>query len=234
MSAKKRIILLEDEDHIRKGIRLNLEAEGFEVIAFSDGKSALARIDEFQDVVLGIFDVMLPGGMDGFDFCRKIREKYYNFPVIFLSARTRLEDKLAGFQSGGDDYLTKPFDLEELLARVHARIKFLSGTDDKKNSVSIGSFEVDLESGTALHPGEEPIRFNLRELNILRLFVENRGKPISRDLILDTVWGENEFPTNRTIDNYILKFRKIFEPDQQNPRYFITRHGMGYELANEE
>jgi two-component system, OmpR family, alkaline phosphatase synthesis response regulator PhoP len=230
--SKDTILLLEDEPTIRKGIILNLQAEGYHVLDCDDVKSATAILHEYRDKIrLGIFDVMLPGDTDGIAFCRSVRKEGLRFPVIFLTAKSRLEDKLSGFEAGGDDYLTKPFELEELLARIKVRLRKSSG---EAVTTKIGAMTLDLVAGSTVTLSGETVRFNERELNILKLFVENRGFPVSRDLILDRVWGTAEFPTNRTIDNYIVKFRKIFEPDPAEPKYFITRHGTGYELSNEE
>ena len=233
MSVLNKIILLEDEDPIRRGVRLNLEAEGYSVAEYRSAEEALADLGRMGDFSLGIFDIMLPGE-NGLDFCKRLRSSGFRFPVIFLSARSRLEDKLAGFESGGDDYLTKPFELEELLARVRARLR--SGGEEKASDTArIGEFLVDLQAGSARSiNNSETHRFNERETAILRLLIENRGKAVSRSEILDQVWGTAEFPSNRTIDNYIVKFRGIFEPEKQKPRYIITRHGTGYELALEE
>lgn len=198
----------------------------------ADRASAAMR-DEQGDFALGVFDVMLPGAKDGVDLCRALREEGHLFPIIFLTAKNRIEDKLRAFDSGGDDYLTKPFELEELLARVKARMKRPGAA--RQSEVRIGGYVVDLESASARSvSGGKTERFNEREASILRLLIENRGKPVTRDMILDKVWGESDFPTNRTIDNYIVKFRRIFEEDQRHPRLFITRHGTGYELAHED
>ena len=238
MNTKGNIVLLEDEDHLRQGIRLNLEAENLQVEEFADASSALAGIQKGAQFDLGIFDIMLPGEMDGLELCRLLREQNHNFPIIFLTARNRLEDKLEGFASGGDDYLTKPFELEELLARVMARLK-RNGTIQTGSPIQrIGAWELDLagEAGAARpHAGDsrEVVRLNLKETAILKLLLEHRGTPVSRDKILDRVWGGDEYPSNRTVDNHILRFRKIFEPDPANPKFFITRHGLGYELARE-
>ncbi len=200
---------------------------------FEDADHAAAAVrDENGAFALGVFDVMLPGSKDGVDLCRTLREEGHLFPVIFLTAKNRIEDKIRAFDSGGDDYLTKPFELEELLARVKARMKRPAAT---LREVRIGAHVVDLDSATAREIATGKIeRFNERETAILQLLLAHRGRPVTRDKILDHVWGESDFPTNRTIDNYIVKFRRIFEEDQRNPRIFITRHGTGYELANED
>lgn len=226
---KKRILLVEDETGIRNGIQLNLEEEGFVVDAYESGPSAYQSLmKESRDYSLGIFDIMMPGSYDGLELCRKLRTAGFQFPVIFLTARNRLEDKLEGFEAGGDDYLTKPFDLEELIARVKSRFR----PRPDSGNIRIGDYFFDRDAGHARHvQTDELIRFNDRELKILKLLVEHRGTPVSRNMILDAAWGTTEFPTNRTIDNYIVKFRKIFEENPHHPLLFITRHGVGYELS---
>ncbi len=227
-----RILLAEDEDGIRRGVKLNLEADGYAVDDYPDAASALAAaVRRSGRYSLGIFDVMMPGGTDGTELCRQIRAKGYVFPVIFLTAKNRLNDKLEGFSAGGDDYLTKPFDLEELLARVKARLTIRMVSED----IRIGDFVIDLDARTATHTETgDLVRFNERETGILRLLIENRGRPVSRQMIMASAWdAQAESPTNRTIDNYIVKFRKIFEKSPHNPEMFITRHGTGYELSKD-
>jgi two-component system alkaline phosphatase synthesis response regulator PhoP len=234
MTAKRkkiRILLLEDESILRKGIRINLEAEGYEVVEFDRADRAWESFSgEPALFSLAVLDIMTPGRMNGLELCENIRRIRGDIPVIFLTAKNRLGDKLAGFDAGGDDYLTKPFDLEELLARIRARLR----KPVAKRADHVGRFEISIETATIRsEQSGETIRLNERENAILKLLLDHRGKPVSRDRILDEVWGANEFPTNRTIDNFIVKFRKIFEDDPKNPRYFITRHGTGYELADE-
>lgn len=232
----RRILLVEDEDGLRKGIRINLEAEGYAVTEFRDGESALAQLNAAPAFDLAILDIMMPGAVDGLELCRRLREKRLLFPVIFLTARNGVEDKLAGLNAGADDYLTKPFDLSELLARVAAGLRRADWNNSPPDT-RIGEYSVDLGGACArridARDDGDIVRFNERECEILKLLLENRGRPVSRDRILDHVWGTAEYPTNRTIDNYIVKFRKIFEAEPQTPRHFITRHGIGYELAND-
>ena len=221
------ILLVEDEPFLRKGIRLNLEAEGFRVIEYEKADDVLDRQNSFAEIALGIFDIMLPGQTDGLELCKKIRSRS-DFPVIFLTARSGLDDKLEAFQAGADDYITKPFELEELLVRVQARLR---NRVSVAASETIGEFRLDLDSGMATSQSGEVVRFNDREKKILQLLLLNRGRPVHRSDILDHAWSSAESPTNRTVDNYIVKFRKVFEEDPAHPRWFITRHGQGYELA---
>lgn len=229
---KAKILLVEDEPVLRRGIQLNLEEEGYLVDAF---ESAEVLLRERKDLMsesgpfdLAILDVMLPGRTQGIDLCRMLKSRWA-FPVLFLTARSRLEQKLEAFDAGADDYVVKPFELEELLARVRARLKGRRAREGR-----IGRYRIDFSRDLAVHTstGEE-VRLTEKEIGILNLLLEHRGRPVSRDEILDAVWGESEFPTNRTIDNFIVRFRRIFEADPGEPRLFITRHGRGYELAPE-
>ena len=236
---KQSILLVEDEARLRKGIRLNLEAEGYTVRDYANADAALSALQTPQSdrlsFDLGILDIMMPGKADGLELCRQLRARRHFFPVIFLSARNGVDDRIAGLAAGADDYLTKPFDLSELLARVAAGLRRnqwdIRAPEDAQPTL-IGEIRIDLANASAHSPAGESFRFNEREFAILQLLLENRGRPVSRDQILDRVWGTAEYPSNRTIDNYIVKFRKIFEAEPQAPRYIITRHGTGYELAN--
>ena len=224
------ILVLEDEPSLRKGLRLNLEAEGYRVQDFENAEDALTGLRSGTGYGLGILDIRLPGDMDGLEFCRQLRKERHTFPVILLTARGELPDRLAGFEAGADDYLTKPFDLEELLARVRACLR-RSGATQGLVDWRVGDWTVDPESSSATSASGETIRFNEREMNILALLVRQRGRPVPRDEILDVVWGLEKYPTNRTVDNYIVKFRKIFEKDPRHPELLLTRHGVGYELV---
>jgi DNA-binding response OmpR family regulator len=230
---KPRILLVEDEPVLRSGIRLNLEEEGYEVDAFESADRFLAERKSILSVSspydLAVLDVMLPGKIQGLELCRMIRTRW-SMPVVFLTARNKLEHKLDAFESGADDYITKPFELEELLARIRARLRNHSSGRTHR----IGSYRIDFQRDVAIHmeTGEE-LRFTEKEIGILKLLLENRGRPVTRDEILDRIWGTADFPTNRTIDNFIVKFRRIFEKDPSCPVLFITRHGRGYELAPE-
>ena len=225
------ILLLEDDASLRQGMRLNLEAEGYQVEDYSSAELALGGVRAGHRFALGILDIRLPGEMDGLEFCRLLRRERHGFPVILVTARGELPDRLAGFEAGADDYITKPFDLEELLARVRACLRRASPTSEPL-VWRIGDYLIDPAASSATRePDGEIIRFNDRELRILTLLVEHRGRPVRRDEILDAVWGLEKYPTNRTVDNYIVKFRKIFEADPHHPRLLLTRHGVGYELS---
>jgi len=222
------LLLVEDEIALGRTIALNLKRAGYTVELCESAEDALQLLEQNRNFQLSIVDIGLKGKLTGIDLCAKMREKKLQLPVIFLTARDLLEDKEAAFNAGGDDYLTKPFQIKELLLRIEARTRNIPRLPEQ---VRIGDKMLDLAAGRVRGETEE-FRLSEREMLILRLFIENRGKPVSRDIILDRVWGA-EYPTNRTIDNFIVKFRKIFEKDPARPQLFITRHGMGYELTHE-
>ena len=222
------ICLIEDEENIVELIRLNLELEGFTVRSFQNGMRAKEMINEVIQHDLIILDVMLPE-YSGFDLCKDIRA-LSDTPILFLSAKGIATDRIHGLKLGANDYLGKPFDLEELILRIRNLVS--SKTDQKIKSIQIGEVKVNFSSYEAHNNGEIIHVFSKREIELLELFNENEGKVVSRDLILDKLWGKDHFPTSRTIDNYILTFRKIFENDPKNPIFFHSVRGVGYRFTN--
>ena len=223
------ICLIEDEENIVELIRLNLEIEGFTVRSFQNGMRAKEMINEVIQHDLIILDVMLPE-YSGFDLCKDIRA-LSDTPILFLSAKGIATDRIHGLKLGANDYLAKPFDLEELILRIRNLVS--SKTDQKIKSIQIGEVKVNFSSYEAHNNNGEIIHvFSKREIELLELFNENEGKVVSRDLILDKLWGKDHFPTSRTIDNYILTFRKIFENDPKNPIFFHSVRGVGYRFTN--
>lgn len=224
------ICLVEDERSLRDMIQLNLELEGYAVTAFQDGKEALNAFEKNIDFSLIILDVMLPF-VSGLNLCRFIREKS-TVPILFLSAKGTTADRVNGLKLGANDYLPKPFDLEELLLKVNILSQQISSSKEVLSfqvgnlSIDLSSFEVKNSSETIVHV------FSKREVELLKLFKEKENKVISRDEILDEVWGKDQFPTSRTIDNYILVFRKIFEKDPKNPIHFHSIRGVGYKFSS--
>ena len=210
------ICLIEDEENIVELIRLNLELEGFTVHSIQNGMKAKEMINEVIQHDLIILDVMLPE-YSGFDLCKDIRA-LSDTPILFLSAKGIATDRIHGLKLGANDYLAKPFDLEELILRIRNLVS--TKTDQKIKSIQIGQVKVNFSSFEAHNNGEIIHVFSKREIELLELFNENEGKVVSRDLILDKLWGKDHFPTSRTIDNYILTFRKIFENDPKNPIFF--------------
>ena len=227
----KRILLVEDEEQLLEVIKLNLELDGFEVVSAIDGKQALEEFHKQRfDIIL--LDVMLPH-MDGFAVCRAIRLENRKVPILFLTAKNSAQDRVMGLKIGGDDYLVKPFDLEELLLRVQ-RLLERSTSQGKvgfseftfgKNTIYFDRHQAKTFEGKVIELGK-------KEAMILRLLIERNGESISRDEILDIVWGVDVYPSPRTIDNFIVDFRKYFEPDQRNPKFFHSIRGVGYRFVS--
>lgn len=225
------VCVIEDESSIRGMIKMNLELEGFTVSTFEDGRIALENINTIVENDLIILDVMLPQ-VSGLDICEAIR-KLSDVPILFLSAKGTTADKIAGLKKGGTDYLAKPFELEELLLRVQI---LLNRSNPKKEqtiehltigskTINFSTFEVvDTVTGST-------VGLSKREIELLQLFYEKEGLVISRDEILDLIWGKDQFPTSRTIDNYILSFRKLFEKDPRNPQFFHSIRSVGYKFT---
>lgn len=224
-----KICLVEDERSLIELIQLNLELEGYEILTFSNGKLASEHFKTDLNFDLIILDVMLPI-ISGLDLCREIRVTS-SVPILFLSAKGTTYDRIEGLRIGANDYLPKPFDLEELLLKV----KILTvGTQSKNENsiIEIGNFVVNCSSYEVKNNEQTVHTFSKREIALIRLFKEKEGRVISRDEILDKIWGKDQFPTTRTIDNYILAFRKIFELDPKNPKHFFSIRGVGYKFLS--
>lgn len=231
------ILLVEDERILADGIRENLEAESYTVEHVADGALGLERVlAEEHDLVL--LDVMLPE-MDGFEICRRAREQGVRTPILFLTARGQLDDRVRGLELGGDDYLPKPFHLAELLVRVAAMLRRRSWHDapapgGDRLTIGAGVFDFRTFQGRTWD-GRECLLTH-KEAMILKCLAERAGEVVSREEILDRVWGYDVFPSTRTIDNFIVRLRKHFEADPENPAHFHTVRGIGYrfEFASEE
>ncbi|MBL7815425.1 MAG: response regulator transcription factor [Saprospiraceae bacterium] len=224
-----RILLAEDEENIRDIVKLNLELESFEVVETDNGKDAVNLFrEQYFDLI--ILDVMMPE-MNGFEVCEQIRLTNTEVPVIFLTAKDTSQDRINGLKKGADDYISKPFTLEELLLRIQNLLKRSNrqAHDDSEmftfgnNKVNFATFEAIGNQGA----------FNLtkKEAMLLKLLVERKNEVVSRNQILQFVWGYDVFPTTRTIDNFILSFRKYFEQDPANPRFFLSIRGVGYKFV---
>lgn len=227
----KRILVVEDEEHIAEGLQMNLEAEGYEVAVAADGIAALDLYHKGQFDLI-ILDIMIPG-KDGLTVCKEIRQEGGRLPVLFLTARDRQSDRIDGFLSGGDDYITKPFNLQELLLRVSAifRRQVWYGTVELDRSrFDFAENWVDFRTYRANGPTGE-VELSQKECMTMKFLVEHANEVVSRDMILDAVWGYHVYPSSRTIDNFILRLRKIFEPDPANPRYIHTLRGAGYKFT---
>ena len=228
---KKRILIVEDEEHIAEGLALNLEAEGYDVVVAGDGSSALEfwRGGGFDLIIL---DIMLPG-IDGLEVCRIIRREAGRLPILFLTSRGREDDRVAGLLAGGDDYLTKPFNLKELLLRVagifRRQVWYTTDTMDT-DRFQFAGYWVDFKSYRAGGVSGES-ELSQKECMIMKFLAEHAGEVVTRDMILDAVWGYDVYPSNRTVDNFIVRLRKIFEPDSSAPKYIHTIHGVGYKFT---
>ena len=227
-----RILLVEDEENLLKTIKLNLELEGNHVTTCSNGKNVLKefRSARFDLVIL---DVMLPE-LDGFTICQSIRLENSHVPILFLTAKNSSDDKVAGLKLGADDYMTKPFNLEEFLLRVQNLIKRSKPVESNidLNSYSFGKNEINFITYEISGNGKKKITITKREIQLLKLLIERKNEVVSREDILQTIWGVDVYPTTRTIDNYILAFRKYFEKNPRNPKHFHSVRGVGYKFTD--
>ncbi len=227
-----RILLVEDEENLMEAIKLNLELEGYEVETAETGTKALKKSEE-QRFNLIILDVMLPE-VDGFEVCQKIRLRDMDTPILFLTAKDSSQDRVLGLKHGADDYLVKPFNLEELLLRVKVLVKHsVKGTKEEKNAstYSFGGNEINFVTYTAKNFEGTEIQLSKRELSLLKLLIDRQDTVVSRQQILQYVWGYDVYPSTRTIDNFILAFRKYFEKDQKNPQHFHSIRSVGYKFV---
>ena len=230
---KASILLVEDEENLQEALKLNVELEGYEVTCLGDGASALKKVkEEYFDLIL--LDVMLPE-LDGFDVSENIRLQNIETPILMLSARSGSADRVTGLKKGADDYLTKPFNLEELLLRVEKLIdknKKLSDRSNVNEIIHFGGNTINFKSQKAVnHQGEE-VQLSKKEIMLLKLMVEYKNEVVSREKILQAVWGYQVFPTTRTIDNFILNFRKYFEKDPKQPKHFHSIRSVGYRFTS--
>lgn len=229
-----RILLVEDEEHLRDAIQMNLELEGYHVVAVKDGKTAVEKaLNERYNLI--ILDVMIPE-MDGFEVCERIRLENQQVPIIFLTAKNTGQERVQGLKLGADDYLAKPFNLEELLLRTASLIQ--RGIDRSKGSnthsvYEFGPNKIDFVSYQITTWQGEVLTLSKKEIQLLKLLTDRKGEVVSRRQILEIVWGYDIFPSTRTIDNYILAFRKYFEENPRTPRYFHSVRGVGYKFTEQ-
>ncbi len=226
-----KILLVEDEESLLDIIKLNLELEGYEVTPVTNGRVALneIRINKFDLVIL---DVMLPE-MDGFSICQAVRLENNPVPILFLTAKNSSEDRVYGLKIGGDDYLSKPFNLEELLLRVQLLLKHSSGsaTNETKGVFKFGTCEINFSTYEVKGYDGKVHQLTKREILLLKLLTERKNEVVSRDEILEKIWGEDVSTTSRTIDNYIVTFRKYFEKNPKEPKYFHSIRSVGYRFT---
>lgn len=229
---KVSILLVEDEENLQEALKLNLELEGYEVTSAYDGLEALQAVQqEYFDLM--ILDVMLPE-LDGISVCESIRLQNNEIPILILSARNSSADRVLGLKKGADDYLTKPFNLEELLLRVNkllGKSQRLSTGIPVEQVYQFGKSTIDFKGLECITKDGEKVTLTRKEAMLLKLLIENKNEVVTRERILQAVWGYNVYPTTRTIDNFILSFRKYFEDDSRNPRYFHSVRGIGYKFT---
>jgi two-component system, OmpR family, alkaline phosphatase synthesis response regulator PhoP len=229
---KPSILLVEDEENLHETIKMNFELQGYEVTSAFDGAAAMKAVqNEYFDLI--VMDVMIPE-IDGFTVTQNIRLTNSEVPILILSARESTADRITGLKKGADDYLTKPFDLEELLLRVHKLIqknKRLQEHSSLGDTYSFGGNTIDFKAQEARTASGEKILLSKKETMLLKLLVENKNEVVPREKILQAVWGYNVYPTTRTIDNFILNFRKYFEKDTRNPQFFHSVRGVGYKYT---
>src|SRR3989337_3114583 len=232
MASKACILLVEDEENLHEAVKLNLELEGYEITSAFDGTRALQKIEEgYFDLI--ILDVMLPE-VDGISITETIRVQNNDVPILILSAKNTGADRVLGLKKGADDYLTKPFNLEELLLRVQKLIeknKKMQEKDSVGDLYHFGKNTIDFKAQEAITKNGERIQISKKEAMLLKLLIENKNEVVPREKILQTVWGYNVYPTTRTIDNFILSFRKYFEEDSRNPVFFHSVRGVGYKYS---
>ncbi|MGI6454629.1 MAG: response regulator transcription factor [bacterium] len=222
-----RILIIEDEPDMRRGLLDNLEFEGYETVSTGNGLEGL-RLAQKEHFDLILLDLMLPG-MDGIEVCRNLKNNASKTPIIMLTARGSEEDKVKGLETGADDYITKPFSLRELLARIKALLRRTSAERSSIQEYRFGDFVVCFDKYTATKEGQ-PLELSPREFEMLRLFVENENEIVTRDQFLREVWGYDNSPTTRTVDNHIAKLRQKIERDPESPDHIITVHRMGYKF----
>ncbi len=231
--SKKSILLVEDEENLQEALKLNLELENYEVTSAYDGAEALkAVVSEHFDLI--VLDVMLPE-IDGITVCETIRLSNPDIPILILSAKNSSADRILGLKKGADDYLTKPFNLEELLLRVNKLIRKSEKLGSKipvPDVYIFGKNKIDFNASEGFDKDGHKFSLTKKELMLLKLLIENKNETVAREKILHTVWGYNVYPTTRTIDNFVLSFRRYFEADSRNPKYFHSVRGVGYKFTD--
>lgn len=228
MPLKPLILIVEDEIALSSTLSLNLELEGFKVIIANTGNQAIDLFNQFKHQLnLAFLDIMLPD-IDGYSLCKSFKNLSPDLPIIFITARNQTIDKIEGLKLGADDYITKPFELEEVLLRTKNLLKRTQQNDSvefkfSNNVINFDSFEVKTFSG-------DVYKLTKREIGLLKILTSQPNKVISRDEIIDILWQQNENPSGRTIDNYIVNFRKMFEVNPKEPSFFLSIRGVGYKF----
>jgi DNA-binding response OmpR family regulator len=227
-----RLLIVEDEAHLATGIKFNLELEGYEVEVEADGSRALTRLERSPAFDLVILDVMLPGGIDGFDVVERLRRRGDHTPTLMLTAKGLPEDVVHGLEAGADDYLAKPFDLTVLLARVKGLLRrrdWARGAGDGPKQAAIGDAQVDFEAFEVRRAGQVHM-LTLLEAMLLKLLVQSAGRVVSKGEILEKVWNLAPDTQTRAVDNFVVRLRRYVEQDPRSPKHLVTVRGAGYRL----
>ena len=231
--SRASILVVDDEENLHEALRLNLELEGYEVTSAYDGNEALRKIgNEYFDLI--IMDIMMPE-VDGISVTETVRVNNNEVPILMLSARNSSADRVLGLKKGADDYLAKPFNLEELLLRVDKLIqknKKIQVKETVGDIYDFGNNKIDFKAQDAITWNGQRVELSKKEAMLLKLLIENKGDVVTREKILQLVWGYNVYPTTRTIDNFILSFRKYFEEDSRSPKHFHSVRGVGYKYID--
>jgi DNA-binding response OmpR family regulator len=227
--SEPRILVIEDEPDLLRGLALNLRAEGYIVLTASRGDTAVEQaLRERPELVL--LDIMLPG-MNGLDVCRELRRKGFDAPIIMLTAKVEELDRVVGLEIGADDYVTKPFGIRELLARIRVRLRRHAPALESDSKLRFEEVEVDFTRQEALRGGKR-VELTGKEFEVLRLLARHRGEIVSRERLLEEVWGYESYPTTRTVDNHILRLRQKLEEDPSSPRHILSIYGEGYKFVD--
>jgi len=224
-----KILIVEDEPDMVLGLKDNFEFEGYEVTTAADGQTGLEKARS-QQPDLVILDIMLPR-LSGLEVCKTLRGEGFETPIIMLTARGQEIDKVVGLELGADDYVTKPFSIRELLARVRAILRRTDGTRKRLSNYAFGDVELDFEIYRAKRGGE-PLELSPREFELLRYLIERKGETVSRDKLLEDVWGYESYPSTRTVDTHIAKLRAKIGDSGTDPRFILTIHGVGYKFVD--
>jgi DNA-binding response OmpR family regulator len=228
MENRKTILVIEDEPHIALGLKDALEFEGFRVVAAANGKGGMELSQrEHPDAIL--LDLMLPD-MNGYDVCKAVRERDQFVPIIMLTAKSQEADKIRGLEAGADDYVTKPFSVGELVARIRAIFR-RARRPSEAPTFRLGEVTINIGAHTLTRDGKHPETLSFYEVELLRFLHERAGQPVSRDELLDKIWGLEANPSNRTIDNFVVKLRKKIEKHPEKPEHILTVYGFGYKLV---
>ena len=222
------LLVVEDDTAMARGLAHNLEFDGYNVLLVRDAEDGLKMLEE-QAIDLIILDVMLPN-MSGFDLCRTLRSRGIRTPIIMLTARGEEKDRVLGLDLGADDYLTKPFSIRELLARIKAVLRRTDAPGADVERFTFGEVELDFQRFEA-RVGEEQIHLSPKEFTLLKFFIQNEGRVVPRNELLDSVWGYDAFPSTRTIDNHVAGLRAKLEIDPAHPQHILTVHGVGYKFV---